>query len=775
LQVYIQNNLIEIKTNGKKRIQKGIEKMHSSRLFITVLFVFLYFLPLTVRALDSGRPHGITSGNDQTVVSGDSIYTISGGTSSGSNLYYGFSTFNLHKGEQAIFTSGNEINNIIGSISGGESSWINGQITAGANLYLLNPSGFIFGPNTVLDVTGSLLVSTSDRILFDDHSFFSAIPGTSDIFPDSQPIGVEFTESSSFAPIIIDNATLVLNSGQDLSLIGGENQPVSLITDLNDTSPGINIKNSHIQTPGGNIKIASVASAGTIRMDAMQLSEQTIETPGNIAVSDNTVIQTGGEQIDNSGHIYIYGGLFYGDDADVRTASKGNSGDIHMNASSMTLKNGCHLDSQSYGDGDGGDIQLQITNQLDMSESTIQTNVTANDSGNAGHVVISANNMRFDNASVIATETSGIGYAGQIELTAKDNITITGGSEILSKSRGSATGNAGSIILNASKIRMNTSALISADTDGVGDAGNITIQGTELSLSDKSKISSASNSSRQGGNAGNIDIQLTQALSMEGRETAIQTSSKGQGAAGAINISSQNVYLDHEANISSSGTGSENYAGDAGAIRIFADDTIRLQNKSQLSTLSNYAGGGSVNIESGRLLHLANSTINTSVLQGWGSGGDIFLKSQLVYINHSIVQAQAENGPGGNIQIQSQQFLESSGNTISASSRLGIDGRVDIIQPTSDISVDVSQLPDQFIDDSAHLADVCAARFHNNKSIFSLEGKGALPTAYNDWIPGSEITYERPDIQFQHIPDRSQYLDPLCPFTDDEKNENSSE
>jgi filamentous hemagglutinin family protein len=755
--------------------EKGVLKMHSYRILITIVVVCFFILPVTAYALDTGRPHGIISDNDQTMVTGDSIYTISGGTSAGQNLFYGFSKFNLHKGEQVKFNSGDGIENIIGRISGGESSWINGKITARANLYLLNPSGFIFGQDTVFDLSGSLLISTSDRLIFNDQSYFSATPGLLESYPDGQPVGVEFTGKYSFSPIIIENATLEMNAGQNLSLIGGDSHPASLITNIQDATPGIKIHNTHIQVPGGSIQIASVSSPGTIRMDYWQTSEQTIETPGDIFVSGDRLIQTGGQQVENSGHIFIFGGLFYGDNTDFSTASKGDSGDIQINVNTMVLNNGSRLDSQSYGNGDGGDIHLKISDQLDMSESTIQTNVTSNDSGNAGNVEISARSMRFDNASLIATETSGVGYAGKINLTAQNNITITGGSEVLSKSRNNATGNAGDIILKASTIQMSTSSLISADTDDAGNAGNITIQGTELSLTDKSTITSSSNNSRQGGDAGNIDIQLSHSISMDGEETAIQTRSNGQGAAGHIAILSENVFLDNGASISSSGSGSELYAGDAGTIAIVAKNNIRLNNSSHLSTLSKFAGGGKINIESGRLLYLSNSSINTSVLQGWGSGGDILLKSQLVFLDSSTIHAKAENGPGGNIQIQSQQFLEASGNTISASSRLGIDGRVDIEQPTSDISVDVTKLSDQFLHDSAHLADVCAARFHNNTSIFSLAGKGALPTAYNDWIPGSEITYDRPDIQLQHIPDRSQYLDLLCPFTDNETKDNSSE
>ncbi|ETR74694.1 MAG: hypothetical protein OMM_06182 [Candidatus Magnetoglobus multicellularis str. Araruama] len=738
---------------------------------ISVMCLALFIFPIFAHALDVDRPHGIISDNDKTIVTGNSTFTISGGTEAGQNLFHGFSSFHLHKDEQAIFTHGNNINNIIGRISGGETSWINGKITAGANLYLLNPSGFIFGPNTVLDLTGSLLVSTSDRLLFQDHSIFSTSLGQSDTLPDSQPVGVEFTDNSPFSSIIIDNASLKMNANQNLTLIGGDSRPAASVS--RDTSFGIKIQRTHIQTNGGDIRLASVSSPGVIRLDSWQVSEKSMDIAGHIGVSNESMIQTG--QAETSGNIYIFGGLFYGDDAAFSTASTGHSGNIDIFAKNMVFHNNCRLDSQSYGNGDGGDIHLTITDQLDMSESAIQTNVTANDSGNAGYVEISAKNMVFDNASLIATETSGTGYGGQIRLVAHNNIQIIGGSEILSKAREQASGDAGHIMLNASHIQLHESALISADTDGIGNAGNVTIDATDLSLESQAMVSSSSNSPRQGGQAGKIHILLSNTLSLNGSKTAIETKSAGQGAAGSIDISAQNVFLDHQAHISSTGLGVETYAGDAGTINIHTKNTVRLDNNSELSTSSRFAGGGKIHVASGELLYFSESSINTSVLQGWGSGGDILLETQLMFTTGSIIHAKAENGPGGNIQIHSQQFLEGSGNTISASSRLGIDGRVDILRPTSDISMDVSQLPDQFLDDTARLSDICAARFHKNISVFSLEGRGALPTAYNDWIPGSEITYDRPDIQLQSIPNRSQYLDPLCPFTDDEKKEHPSE
>ena len=64
----------------------------------------------------------------------------------GNNLFHSFDEFNLHKGQSATFTGPNSIENILGRVTGSNVSKINGIIRSeinDANLYLLNPNGFI--------------------------------------------------------------------------------------------------------------------------------------------------------------------------------------------------------------------------------------------------------------------------------------------------------------------------------------------------------------------------------------------------------------------------------------------------------------------------------------------------------------------------------------------------------------------------------------------------------------------------------------------------------
>ena len=101
------------------------------------------------------------------------------GKTKGSNLFHSFGKFNVWTGESASFTGPDSIKNVIGRVTGGSQSNIDGLLRSninGANLFLLNPSGMVFGPNASLDVKGSFHASTADYLKFSDGKSFYADP-----------------------------------------------------------------------------------------------------------------------------------------------------------------------------------------------------------------------------------------------------------------------------------------------------------------------------------------------------------------------------------------------------------------------------------------------------------------------------------------------------------------------------------------------------------------------------------------------------------------------
>src|SRR3972149_11020147 len=105
-----------------------------------------------------------------------SVHNITGGTRPGGglNLFHSFGFFSVGAGDTANFSNdtGLATRDILGRVTGGEVSNVFGRIqTEGfgaANLFLINPAGWIFGSTASLNVGGSFHVSTSDYLRFPD-------------------------------------------------------------------------------------------------------------------------------------------------------------------------------------------------------------------------------------------------------------------------------------------------------------------------------------------------------------------------------------------------------------------------------------------------------------------------------------------------------------------------------------------------------------------------------------------------------------------------------
>ncbi len=88
----------------------------------------------------------------------------------GPNLFHSFGDFNVNTGESATFTGPGSVSNVISRVTGGATSNINGLLRStipSADLYLINPSGLVFGPNASLDVQGSFHSGTADFLRLD--------------------------------------------------------------------------------------------------------------------------------------------------------------------------------------------------------------------------------------------------------------------------------------------------------------------------------------------------------------------------------------------------------------------------------------------------------------------------------------------------------------------------------------------------------------------------------------------------------------------------------
>jgi filamentous hemagglutinin family protein len=157
---------------------------------------------------------------------------ITGGTPRGSNLFHSFGQFSVGEGGTANFLNNaglTGVTNILGRVTGGDLSSVNGTIQTTnfgtANLFLINPAGWMFGSGASINVGGSFHVSTANYIRLSDGVQFSAVPtlGEEALLTSASPAAFGFS-GPTVAPISVslEGGLLTVPEGKTLSFVGGD-------------------------------------------------------------------------------------------------------------------------------------------------------------------------------------------------------------------------------------------------------------------------------------------------------------------------------------------------------------------------------------------------------------------------------------------------------------------------------------------------------------------------------------------------------------------------
>src|SRR5262244_3877456 len=202
------------------------------RYFIFGFSLVLAFNPTSlVQAAAPITPSGLNTqvNLSQAPPPGKVQYDITGGTRPGSgvNLFHSFGDFNVPTKNIANFLNetGLPTSNILGRVTGGNISNIFGTIqTTGfgnANLFMMNPMGFLFGPNATVNVGGMVAFTSADYLRLADGALFNAIPNpAADALLSAAPVAAFGFLGSNPGAITVQGGQLSVADGTGLSLVG---------------------------------------------------------------------------------------------------------------------------------------------------------------------------------------------------------------------------------------------------------------------------------------------------------------------------------------------------------------------------------------------------------------------------------------------------------------------------------------------------------------------------------------------------------------------------
>jgi len=550
----------------------------------------------------------------------DKVYEITSnlGRINGSNLFHSFTEFSVESQHTAHFShnGSQNISNVISRVTGNNPSEIYGTIKSsipGADFYLLNPNGVLFGEGASLDITGSFYATTANYIDFSDGYRMDTAVNPNMSFTSAAPSEFGFT-STSPGNIEVNGTKLSLNNGESLSLIGGD-------TTIDDAT---------LQVSDGLINLASAASAGEVLPSASDVKMEDFGQLGDIDLINNARIDVSGN---SGGRIVIRGGSLKLNHSSIKSDIKlrGSGSNIHSDSINIATQATIHLDNKSsitdtvgfYAKANTKGISLSSNEVTIDNGSLIESNTKALSDGTSGGVLISSNTTHISNKSKVAANNSGNGTSGDIDINSKfihisnksfitantkgsgstgnikidskKEVIVSAGSEIVSKTEEKSEGNGGNLYIYSEKLELSDNSFISTRSDGIGSNGNIKLDIGTLSIANASAIETISNSPAA---SGNIEIRSDN-IFMKGLSSSedpfgidinaiYSTKEKPDTDGGHIDINnSGRIVLDNRSQIVSINQGSK-----TGNNVSIVSDTIDVLGGSQIGSYAEEAGDG---------------------------------------------------------------------------------------------------------------------------------------------------------------------------------------
>ncbi len=659
--------------------------------------------------------------------------TIEGGTAAGGNLFHSFREFSVPTGGTAFFNNLDTIQNIFTRVTGGSISNIDGilQTNGNANLFLLNPNGIIFGPNASLNIGGSFLGTTADRINFADGTSFGATnPQTTPLLAISIPTSLQFGQNpgqivdQSVALSAFENngegnpnpVGLEVSPGQTLALVGGD----------------VIIPGGLLTAPEGRIELGSVGANSLVSLtfndSGFTLGYAGVRDFQDIELSQGAVVSASGE---GGGTIQVQGRrVVLTEDSAILSQTFGsqNGGTISIQAAQFIAEGGGYVDTTTYGSGRGGNLSVTATDSIELSgtnaDGTLGSGLyaqvdvqdeTAPTTGNAGDLTIATGRLILRDGAQITSNTFSEGSAGRLTVTASESVEVIGlsadgliASALLTQAEPGSSGNSQDLTISTRELIVRDEGEISSSTKGTGNAGNILIQASEqLIIQDRSGISAFSSGNGRGGN---ISIETERLIAQNGGQ--ISATTQGSGQAGTLTVNARESVELAGTRIDgfpsglftqSTGRATNSNAGNADNLTVTTRQ-LTLRDGAAISA-DTFAGGmgGSLTVNASESIEVTGTsgivpaiipgTVSplvradgrlpsrlTAVTTGSGEAGDVTINTGLLRVRDGAsvaVDGSRGTGSAGNLEVKANDIRLDRG-TITAETRSGDSGNINL-------------------------------------------------------------------------------------------------
>lgn len=577
---------------------------------------------------------------------------IDGGAVRGANLFHSFTEFNINDGQQVYFSNPAGVENILTRVTGSNRSDILGTlgVLGNANLFLINPNGIIFGANARLDIAGSFVASTADSLVFNNGFSFSATnPQTPPLLTVNVPLGLQFGLTAK--PIQVQTASpgLVIPTGKTLALVGGD----------------IFLEGATLQATAGRVELGSIRENRIVGINLennrAKFSFPETSARGDIFLSQAALVNTSGE----------------------------GAGDIQLFGRRVSLTAGSRLVTNTLGVNPGGSLLIDASESVDLAGIRANGNpgglfARTLGTGAAANVTINTGRLTVQEGARISTATFDQGRGGNLLVNAQSveviGTTVSGqpSSGFFVDSEGS--GDAGNLTINAPNLILRSGAIFSIATVGDGRGGNLIVNAPQsvqlLGTTPDGDLASSFNAFTFGTkDAGNVTINTGKLVVRDGADIFAATYGAGRG--GNITVNAENVEISGTGKVGNtvfaSGlvSSSEPEASGNGGEVLIRTDKLTVKDGARISA-STFSSGkaGNLTIDAKESVEVFGTSSNQELASllvaqtdATGDGGELRITTGKLSVRDGAQVSASTFGAGntGVLVINARDLVEVSG------------------------------------------------------------------------------------------------------------------
>ena len=467
------------------------------------------FAGIQTATAGSGQAGNLTINADKVTLTDRSIInaTALAGTGNAGNLTLSVKQLNVHDGSIVSSATTGEGNAATLNLNATDKVEVVGNFADNSSL----PSTIATGSLSPIGNAGPLNIRTGQLIVRQGGEITTATVG-----------------QGNGAPITINTRTLQLDNGRINASTAGAGNGGDITINATESVEVAGNGFADLQE-----KIINPAYAGTLSLDNFdqgivavsagqgKAGNVVIQTPNFLSRNSGIIATTalgqgqGGNININSSNTFELDNSFIG----TGTLSNAESGNVNLTARQLTAKGGAQVFTTTFGSGKAGDLTVNALESIDLIDPSQQgfgsglfASSAQTASGNGGDININLSN-------------------GDLNIRDRASISVSA----------LGTGNAGDINIDARSIFLYQGSITATSVSGQG--GNINLKvANNLLLRNNSQISTrAGIENSGGGNGGNMDIN-SEFITAVPRENSDITANAFAGNGGNINITSQGIF-----------------------------------------------------------------------------------------------------------------------------------------------------------------------------------------------------------------------------------------